>query len=178
MTDSLRHGLLGSSRSGGKELHGQRIRVEGCQTSGVTRLRFRQRVERNTLGKPIGPIRENTDRSGAQGSQRTGLPVRRRDRVAASVPEREEPDSKRVRVVGEKHPCAFGFGDDPISQARHVPLKLVPVDHLVRPGGTIPAPGNLEERVARFQKEMAEGAHPIRLSTTKAVRVRTDSKTC
>jgi hypothetical protein len=40
----------------------------------------------------------------------------------------------------------------------------------------IPAPGNLAERIALLLEEVAERAHLTRLSTTKAVRLRTDSK--
>ena len=92
------------------------------------------------------------------------------------MPECKESSGKRISIFSEEHPRAFRPRHDPISQTSHVSPERVPTDHLVRPGDVIPTPGDLAGRIAILLEEMTERAHLTRLSTTKAVRLRTDSK--
>jgi len=96
--------------------------------------------------------------------------------MASGMPECKESNGKRIGIFSEQHPRAVRPRHHPISQASHVSPKCVPTDHPVRPGGAIPTPGDLAGRIAILLKEMTERAHLTRLSATKAVRLRTDSK--
>ena len=176
MANALGHRLLAIRRSGCEELHGECIGTERCQTAGVSGFDALDRMENRTLRKPVTPVRENTRRAGVEGAQRVRLSIRRRDRTASGMPERKESNRKRIGILSEEHPRAVRLRRDPILQASHVSPECVPTDHLVRPGDVIPMPGDFGGRIAILLEEMTERAHLTRLSATKAVRLRTDSK--
>ena len=92
------------------------------------------------------------------------------------MPEPKESNRKRIGILSEEHPRAVRLRRDPILQASHVSPECVPTHHLIRPGDVVPMPGDFGGRIAILLEEMTERTHLTRLSATKAVRLRTDSK--
>jgi hypothetical protein len=92
------------------------------------------------------------------------------------MPECKESNRKRIGIFSEEHPRTIRFRRDPILQACDVSPERVPTDHLVRPGDVIPMPCDFGKWIAILLEEMTERTHLTRLSATKAVRLRMDSK--
>jgi len=155
MADLLGHRFLATRRSGGEEFHGERVGVERRQSAGVSGFDAFDRIDNRSIRKPIGPVRKDACRAGVECAQRVRLSIWRRDRAASGMPERKQPNGKRVGIFGEEHPRAVRLRRDPILQASHVSPERVPTDRLVRPGNVIPTPGNLGRRNAIPLEEMA-----------------------